>query len=156
MARNIDYIVTNNVTTRGSFLEDRAMAESRSWVRSSFIGIVVGVLAGGLTVFLIEALGHAVFGTGDPTDLTAITTPMWASVLVAWILGSAVGGAVATYWGRSPTARAGGIVGVVLLAGAVANMFAFPHPVWMVVGAVVLMPLAALGAARGVASTEEA
>lgn len=132
------------------------MAESRSWVRSSVVGVVIGVLAGGLTVFLIESLGHALFGTGDPTDLTAITTPMWVSVLVAWILGSAVGGGVATYWGPGSTVRAGGIVGVVLLAGAVANMFAFPHPAWMIVGAVVLMPLAALGAARSVAATDEA
>lgn len=129
------------------------MAESRSWVRSSVVGVVIGVLAGGLTVFLGEAVGHALLGTGDPNDLTAITTPMWASVLVAWILGSAVGGAVATYWGSSLTVRAGGIVGVVLLAGAATNMFAFPHPVWMIVGAVVLMPLAALGAARAVATS---
>lgn len=132
------------------------MAESRSWARSSVVGVVIGVLAGGLTVFLIEALGHALLGTADPTDLTTVTTPMFLAVLVAWILGCAVGGAVATYWGRSSTVRAGGIVGLVLLAGAVANMFAFPHPAWMIVGAVILMPLAALGAARGVAATEEA
>lgn len=132
------------------------MAESRRWVRSSIVGVVVGVLAGGLTVFLIEALGHAVLGTGDPTDLTTVTTPMWTSVLAAWILGSAVGGAVATYWNRRPTLRSGGIVGAVLLAGAASNMFAFPHPVWMIVGAVVLMPLAALGAARAVAASDGA
>lgn len=132
------------------------MTETRSWMRSSVVGVVVGVLAGGLTVFLIEALGHALFGTGDPADVTTITSPMWASVLVAWILGSAVGGAVATYWGRSHTVRAGGIVGLVLLAGAAANMFAFPHPVWMIVGAVVLMPLAALAAARAVVTPRAA
>lgn len=132
------------------------MAESRSWVRSSVVGVVIGVLAGGLTVFLIEALGHALLGTADPADLTTVTTPMFLAVLVAWILGCAVGGAVATYWGRSSTVRAGAIVGLVLLAGAVANMFAFPHPVWMMVGAVILMPLAALGAARSVAATDEA
>lgn len=129
------------------------MTETRSWMRSSVVGMLIGVLAGGLTVFLLEALGHALFGTGDPTDLSTITTPMWASVLVAWILGSAVGGAVATYWGRSLTVRAGGIVGLVLLAGAAANMFAFTHPAWMIVGAVVLMPLAALGAARAVVTS---
>lgn len=131
------------------------MAESRSWVRSSVVGVVVGVLAGGLTVFLIEALGHALLGTADPTDLTTVTTPMFLAVLVAWIFGCAVGGAVATYWGRSSTVRAGGIVGLVLLAGAVANMFAFPHPIWMMLGAVILMPLAALGAARSVAASDE-
>lgn len=126
------------------------MATRRSWTRSSVVAGVVGVFAGGLTIFLVEAAGHALFGTADPTDLSGITGPMFASVLVAWVVGSAVAGAVAAAWARRGSAGVGAVVGLVLLAAAVSNMVAFPHPAWMMVGAVVLMPTAAWLAARSV------
>ena len=84
----------------------------------------------------------------DPGDLSSVTTPMFLSVLVAWVLGSAVAGAVATRWSDARSALPGAIAGAVLLAGAVSNLFVIPHPIWMAVGAVVLMPLAAYMAAR--------
>lgn len=126
------------------------MNSKGNWVRSSFVGGVVGVFAGGLTIFLIESLGHAVLGTADPTDLSTVTVPMFASVLVAWIVGSIVAGALATYWARSSSPILGFVTGLILLAAAVSNMFVIEHPLWMVVGAVVLMPLAAVLAARSV------
>jgi hypothetical protein len=36
-----------------------------------------------------------------------------------------------------------GVIGAVVLAGAVANMLVIPHPAWMWVSALVLIPLAA-------------
>jgi hypothetical protein len=77
---------------------------------------------------------------------------MFASVLVAWILGSAVAGAVATYWARTAGLTLGVIVGLTLLAGAVSTMIAIPHPLWMGAAAVVLMPVAAVLAARATAT----
>ena len=124
------------------------MATRRGWMRSPLVGVVMGVLAGGLAVFLMEGLGHRLFGTADPGDLSSVTTPMFLSVLVAWVLGSAVAGAVATRWSDARSALPGAIAGAVLLAGAVSNLFVIPHPIWMAVGAVVLMPLAAYMAAR--------
>lgn len=124
------------------------MATGRGWIRSSGVGVVIGVLAGGLVVFLVEGFGHRLFGIADPDDLSSVTTPMFVSVLIAWVLGSAVAGAVATRWSDARTPLPGAIAGAVLLAGAVSNLFVIPHPVWMAVGAVVLMPLAAYVAAR--------
>lgn len=118
------------------------------WARSPFVGGVIGVFAGGLTIFLMEALGHALFGTADPADLASITSAMFGSVLVAWIVGSAVAGAAATLWARSTSLVLGAVVGLVLLAAAVSNMLVIPHPVWMMVAAVLLMPAAAITAAR--------
>jgi hypothetical protein len=43
------------------------------------------------------------------------------------------------------------IVGLTLLAGAVSTMIAIPHPLWMNAAAVVLMPGAAVLAARATA-----
>lgn len=124
------------------------MATGRGWIRSPVVGVVIGVLAGGLVVFLVEGLGHRLFGTAPPDDLSSVTTPMFLSVLIAWVLGSALAGAVATRWSDARTALPGTIAGAILLAGAVSNLFVIPHPVWMAVGAVVLMPLAAYVAAR--------
>ncbi|MDH3223478.1 MAG: hypothetical protein OEO23_07155 [Gemmatimonadota bacterium] len=124
------------------------MADTRGWVRSKVVAGLVGLFAGGLTIMLIESVGHGVFGTADPGDLDAVTVPMFLSVLVAWTAGSGVAGAVATYWSG---ASSGGLalgMGLILLAGAIANMLVIPHPVWLVVAAVVLMPLSAWMAGR--------
>ncbi len=130
------------------------MEARRNWLRSPIVGGVVGVFAGGLTIFLLEAVGHALFGTADPSDLSSVTTAMFAAVLVGWVLGSAVAGALATYWAQATKPTTGVVVGLVLLAAAGSNMLAFPHPVWMIVSAVVLMPAAATIAARATLAAE--
>lgn len=132
------------------------MSQKRGWIRSSVVAGVVGVFAGGMVIFLLELGGHAVLGTADPADPSTITTPMFASVLFAWIVGSATAGAVSTRWARSASLGPGIAVGLVLLAAAISNIIAFPHPLWMVVAAVLLMPLAAVLSARAVAGTARA
>ena len=114
----------------------------RSWVAHPVVGGIVGVLAGGITVMLCEVLGHALFGSADPNDLSTVTTPMFASVLVAWILGAAVAGFVATQWTGARSIWPGTISGLVLFGGSVATLFAMPHPVWMTLATVALMPAA--------------
>ena len=115
----------------------------RSWLTHPLVGGLVGVFAGGMTVMLLEALGHAMFGTADPADLSTISTPMLASVLVAWIGGAAVAGLVATQWTGRRSVWPGTISGLILFAGSVATLFAIPHPVWMAVATVALMPASA-------------
>ena len=124
------------------------MADDGGWARSPVVGVVVGTFVGGLCVFLGEAVGHALFGTGNPADPASLTQAMFVSVLVTWTIASAVAGTVATWWTRARPVWPGVVAGLVLLAGAVSNMVAFPHPVWLQVAAVVLMPLAAFAAAR--------
>lgn len=120
----------------------------QTWTRSRFVSVVIGMFAGGIAVLLLESAGHALLGTADPGDLSSVTPAMFASVLVAWIVGSAVAGAVATLWSRSDSVVPGVIVGLLLLAAAGANMLVIPHPTWMVVAAVLLMPATALLAAK--------
>ena len=114
----------------------------RSWVAHPVVGGIVGVFAGGITVMLCEVLGHALFGSADPNDLSTVTTPMFASVLVAWILGAAVAGFVATQWTGARSIWPGTISGLVLFGGSVATLFAMPHPVWVTLATVALMPAA--------------
>lgn len=124
------------------------MAKTHGWVRSPVLGGVLGAFAGGLTVLLLESAGHLLVGTGDPTAPGTITFPMFLSVLVAWIAGCWIGAAVATYWSRGRSLVPGIVVGLLLVGGAASNMIAFPHPVWMMVAAFVLMPLATFLGAR--------
>ncbi|MBC7894335.1 MAG: hypothetical protein H7066_02925 [Cytophagaceae bacterium] len=119
-----------------------------SWITSKVAGTIVGIFCAGITVMLIEKAGHALLGTSTPVDPSAITTPMHLSVLVAWVVGVAVGAAVATRWSRATSVVPGMIVGAVLLAGTIANLVAIRHPVWMALAALVLMPVAALLSAR--------
>jgi hypothetical protein len=120
----------------------------RKWYSSPIVAGIIGVFAGGLAIMLLEAASHAIFGTADPNDLSTITLPMFASVLVAWVVGCYVAGTVATLWTGRSTATPGIIAGLVLLGGAVMNLVAFPHPMWMAVAAFVLMPTTAFVAAR--------
>jgi hypothetical protein len=113
------------------------------WVRSRVVGGIVGVFAGGLTIFLIESGAAALLGPAHPGDLSSATAPMFASVLIAWTVGAALAAAVATHWSRSSTLTVGVVTGSVLFAGSVGTMIAIPHPAWMVIATVVLMPSAA-------------
>ena len=124
------------------------MAERASWFTHPVVGGVLGVFAGALVILLIESAGHLLLGTADPAVPGSITTPMMASVLVAWVAGAFTAGMVATIWTGSRTILPGAIAGLVLLSASVATMMAIPHPVWMMVGAVVLMPAAAWLAGR--------
>lgn len=118
-----------------------------SWVNHPVAATVVGILAAAITVMLVESAGHALFGAGDPRAAGGITAAQYAAVLVAWILGAAVGALVAVRWARSRTVVPGVVVGAFILLGAVASFAAFPHPVWMMVASAAL-PLVGLGAAR--------
>ncbi len=119
------------------------------WTRHPVIAGVVGVFAGGLAIALVEWLAKQWLGTPDLTRPGGVSTGLFASVLVAWVLGAGTAALVATAWcgGRS---RVPGLMAAgVLLAGSVATMASFPHPVWMMVAAPLLMPAAAWLAARG-------
>lgn len=124
------------------------MSQRRPWYASPVAGGVIGVFAGGLTIMLLEAGAHQVVGTADPTNPASITTPMFLSVVVAWIAGCFVAGTVATIWSRAQSATPAVVAGLVLLAGAVMNFVTIPHPAWVMAAAFLLMPATAWMAAR--------
>ena len=118
------------------------------WINHPVVAGIVGVFAGGLAIAVIEWLGHQWLGPVQPGSGAVISDAMFGTVLVAWIVGAGTAGAVATLWSGRRTALPGAIGGLVLLAGSVATMFAFPHPGWVIVAAPVLMPAAAWFCAR--------
>jgi len=69
-------------------------------------------------------------------------------VLAAWAVGSFGGAAMAAFIARRAPIMHGLIVGGILLAAGVANLVAFPHPLWFtIVGVLEFLPMAWLGAA---------
>lgn len=124
------------------------MGERMRWASHPVVAGIVGVFAGALSIALVEGGAHALLGAADPRNPAAITPAMFAAVLLAWVVGAFVAATVATYWTRGHRPLPGTLAGLVLFAATVATLFAFPHPGWVVAGAVLLMPAAAWFGAR--------
>jgi hypothetical protein len=122
----------------------------------SILGIVGGVVAGALTTFAAEMIGHAVYppppgvDLNDPATLQSLmaTIPTGAkvAVLVAWALGIFVGSAVAIFVAERQSWPAW-VTAIVLFGLALATMAVIPHPDWMLWGASVLTLASAISAA---------
>jgi ABC-type nitrate/sulfonate/bicarbonate transport system permease component len=120
------------------------------------VGVVVGMIAGGTLVGMVEGLGHLLFPLPEGVDETSIQSlkgnmdkiPLGSMlfVLLGWIVGSGVGSAVAVWISRSSTVP-GLIVGGLLMSGGIANLAMLPHPIWFsIAGFLVFLPSAWVGA----------
>ena len=103
---------------------------------------------------VMEAAGHLVFGTANPNEPSTISFANYASVLFAWIIGSAVAGATAATLAKRKFVRIGITAGLFFVAGAVMNFVMFPHPVWMMVLTPLLLPGTGALSAMSVASRQ--
>lgn len=126
------------------------------------VGIVVGVLIAGATVWAVEAivqliwLAPADFNVRDLDAMRArvasLPTIAIALVLFGWILSAALGSWAAVRIGRFAAAWPGLIVGAVIFALTLYNLVTIPHPIWFAPIALIGIPIASwLGAtdARG-------
>ena len=99
----------------------------------------------GLVVFAVEALSSSVFPLPPGVDLTdpqairaaVAQLPLGAYlfVLLAWFLGPLAGAWVAARFAPEAPFVHGMIVAGLVLAAAMVNMVALPHPAWMWVAA---------------------
>lgn len=121
----------------------------------TFLAIVAGCLSAFALVAVIEMVGHALFPVPGRVDMStpeglraAVPIPLSAllSVLVAWVVATFVGGLVAALIAPSKPRVYAGLVGAVILLGAIANMMMIPHPAWFAVAAVVGIVAAAWAA----------
>lgn len=122
---------------------------------------ILGILAGMVTAWLLIMVCQ--FASGllyppppgmdlrQPEQLAAFIAqaPLAAMVLVvaSWVLGAFIGGWVAAKVAREHPLFAAVMIGVLVLAGVVANNTMIPHPLWMtVLGVLLPLPAAWLGA----------
>lgn len=122
-----------------------------------FLGLLAGIFAAVLTVFVLEGIGHMIFPPPDGVDLKDPETirtlmsdiPLGAkiAVLVAWFVGTIAGGLTAVrvaHAGAWPAWAISGIMGLFIAI----NLFWIPHPVWMIIGALALTVLGGWIASR--------
>ncbi len=116
----------------------------------SIVAIVVGLLVGVLVVSLIWAVGHVIYpqleGLGkmimDPDvsrqtkfeAMRELPVGALAAVLIAWLSGAFVGGAVAAAGASCCRCVHAGIIGGFVLLASVMMMVMVPHLDWMIIG----------------------
>lgn len=120
------------------------------------VAVVAGLVAAFAVVFVCEALGHMLYppppglDINNPDDqkrmMEVIPTGAKVAVVIAWFLGTLAGSLVAVKIGQRPF-YAWVIAAITILLGIITTMM-FPHPVWMIVAAVVLPVLAGVLAIR--------
>jgi predicted naringenin-chalcone synthase len=125
------------------------------------VGIFAGVVVAGLTVAVLESLGHLLFPPPPGLDITSPAdqarlmevVPLGAklAVIVAWFLGALAGAWIAVRISRwSPSAW---VIAAVMTVLSIPTTQMFPNPLWMVALALVLPGFAAwLVQARGTAN----
>jgi hypothetical protein len=115
------------------------------------VAILAGVVAAFAVVLVVEGLGHMLYPPPPGYDATrpedqarlmaVVPTGAKIAVVVAWFLGSLAGAVTAAKVGRSPLYA--WVIGAIMIALSVVTTMMFPHPVWMVIAAVVLPVIAA-------------
>jgi hypothetical protein len=123
----------------------------------AILAVVAGCVAAVLVVSGMDAISHLVYpppsgldpGSPDAMRSMIAQTPTGAFIIIVagWILGAGLGAYVATRLSHG-RAWTGGAVGGVTLAATVVNLFAIAHPVWVVIAALIGIPLATWGGVR--------
>ncbi len=117
----------------------------------NIIGAILGIIVAVVVVGLVEMAGHTIFPPPEGLDITnpedqarlmeVIPTGAKVAVMVAWFIGSFAGIFAARKIGA--TSWPSWLVTALMIAASVYTTTLFPHPIWMVAGAL-LLPIAAL------------
>ncbi len=127
------------------------------------LSVIAGIVAAFAIVFLSDALFHAVVPSAAPpadtSDRDAMRTyvagqpiGVLIALLAAWALAAFAGSALAAHLARRGEMPGWIVTGLFLLATA-ANFMMVPHPMWMMVLAVVLILAAGWAGSRAGART---
>lgn len=115
---------------------------------------------GVLTIAVVKAVGLALYPLPegvDPSNPESIRTAIpslplgsFVFLLAAWALGAMHGGGFAAYLARGPRVLHALIVGAILMASAIYQLYLYQGPIWFSVTALLLfLPSAYIGAKIG-------
>lgn len=120
------------------------------------LGLALGLALAVGVVFACETLDFTLWppppgmSSDDPNAvaaaMAAVPAAALAAVLTGWVLGALIGGGAAAFVARRVWPAQ--VVAVIVLAMALLNMSLLPHPGWMWLGALVLLPLSGWSAGR--------
>ncbi|MBK6486659.1 MAG: hypothetical protein IPF98_07290 [Gemmatimonadetes bacterium] len=122
------------------------MSSSTPAALRSVIAVAAGVFVGGIAVFGVEALGHALvpppagLDVANPEAVRQAISTMPAvhflPLLVAYLAGPSLGSALTARMAPAFPLRHAGVVAAFFLVGGLMNFRAIPHPTWFVLLAV--------------------
>lgn len=122
------------------------------------LAVLIGIVVCGLVVGLVEMLNLRLYPAPsgmdfhDPVQVAAhvanLPVAALVIVLIAWTLGSWVGGATAARISRHWPRACALVIAVFMVAGVAYNVIVLPHPLWMSVLGLALPIPAALAGAR--------
>ena len=108
---------------------------------------VLGIIAAGGIVAVVEALGHAVYPIPPDIDfedpvqfgIYVQSLPIGAFLFVAggWTLGTLGGGLLACFIAKEKPFVYSTIIGGFVLVATIANLIMIPHPLWFSISAVI-------------------
>ena len=122
----------------------------------SLISVLAGLVIGMPVVFSVEMIGRQLFPPPEGMDfsdrqavadmIAGLPAGAFLCVLLAWTLGALVASGVAARLSRQ--ARPAYIAAAIFLGLCGLNFYMFPHPLWMIIATVILVPGAGLLSAR--------
>ena len=121
------------------------------------LSVILGLICAILAISLVEIIGHQVeppplgLNMSDLNEvqnyLKSAPTLVFVLLLAAWATGGFVGGFVATYFSPERGSYQNAIVcGGILTLLTLINLVTFPHPTWLYVALLIVVPKALLGA----------
>jgi hypothetical protein len=118
----------------------------------AILAIVAGCLLSVLVVAGVDFLAHQIYpppaglDVRDPAAMRVIIAEMPVGAFIVmvsgWILAAGLGAWLATKLSRTDKTWPGGAVGGLTLAATGINLFTIAHPVWVVIVALIGIPLA--------------
>ncbi len=126
-------------------------------VLKKILALVIGLVICVATVALLEQLNHSLFvpssaSTADSHDPSVATAFMknlpvaaYLMVLFAWLAGTAFGIAAASLLIKRVSRLFVPVITGVMLLSTTANFYLLPHPTWLMIAAVVLIPFTGFG-----------
>lgn len=122
-------------------------------VLKKILALVIGLVICITTVALLEQLNHFLFipesaSTTDAHDpsvarafMKNLPVAAYLMVLFAWLAGTALGIATASLLLKRVSRLFVPVITGIILLSTMANFYLLPHPSWMIVAAVLLLPL---------------
>ncbi len=126
-----------------------------------FFSVLVGCIAAGVAVSFVEKLGHSLYAPPEGLSNKNTTPEQRRDIIsdylksapfgallfpcIAWNVGCLAGGFIAAWATTDDPMNAGVWTGGIMLAVTAIQLIAFPHPTWMWIAVVTLLPATFLG-----------
>jgi len=126
-------------------------------IRSALV-LLAGVVAALFVVILMDTVAGNIWALPAGTDpnnpesmrqaVATLPTAAFLLLLTGWVLAGGVGSYIAARFATHARATHGLIVAFFVLVATVGNLAKFPHPAWLWVASIILIPVAGWAATK--------